>query len=31
VQLGRGVRRCAKFFASRDLLQNGKTMKKAAS
>ena len=31
VQLGRGVRRCAKFFASRDLLQNRKTMKKAAS
>ena len=31
VQLGRGVRRCAKFFASRDLLQRGKIMKKAAS
>jgi RNA polymerase sigma-70 factor (ECF subfamily) len=28
VQLGRGVRRCAKFFASRDLLQSGKTMKR---
>jgi RNA polymerase sigma-70 factor (ECF subfamily) len=31
VHLGRGIRRCAKFFASRELLRSGNGMKKAAS
>jgi RNA polymerase sigma-70 factor (ECF subfamily) len=31
VQLGRGLRRCAKFFAARDLLHRGSGGKEAAS
>ena len=31
IHLGRGVRRCAKFFSDRELLRNGCSVKKAAS